>query len=343
MRIFKKRGSVGKGPGLDLQPAAPGVTKLTPADEGPLPAGFAVDEALGALHERLLDLPQIEVAQAAKERGWARLERELERRPVRPAVPAPAKGARGQSLPGTTLRPAPAGHARAWRLALGSTAAVVALAAVLLGVYGAGLLSSGSPVATVASNTQGTSPITGPQTTTPATGPTTTPTTEATTSSAGATTVPATNSPTTSSDSGPLTTSGPVGPPTTATVPSTTPVTQMAARQLELRALDVAVALGSAVLDGDTALARSLVSPSAQGALTQLLLGLNLPSDYDVLSGSGKLLTADTMRFTIEFEDLPDGAQPGDGATLLHPRFYLTVTVDAGGAKVTGISRAPES
>ena len=101
-----------------------------------------VDDAMRALDSRLSSLPHIEVSQAAKERGWATLHRELERHPVRPTAPALLKGTGAKTTvrPGG-LQPIPVhhGHSRGWRMALGSAGAVVVILAAVLGIYGAGL------------------------------------------------------------------------------------------------------------------------------------------------------------------------------------------------------------
>src|SRR5664280_1999745 len=74
-------------------------------DSAPAPV---VDGSFAALARELSGLGQLEVSRAAKERGWASLQRELERRPVR--VGAPVKGRSG------------AGPVRRWRWAIASAA-----------------------------------------------------------------------------------------------------------------------------------------------------------------------------------------------------------------------------
>jgi hypothetical protein len=116
------------------------------------------DETLLALSRELSGLAQIKVNQAAKERGWATIQRELECHPVRPtakgrsAVKGASKGApRGTSLDtgargpvrlgtGPQSRPASPGSRR-W--IFGSAAAAVAVVAILLSTYSMGLLTAG--------------------------------------------------------------------------------------------------------------------------------------------------------------------------------------------------------
>ncbi|HEY5473555.1 MAG TPA: hypothetical protein VIK32_10235, partial [Candidatus Limnocylindrales bacterium] len=90
--------------------------------EGSAPSGEGLrDESLRALAEELSALGRLQVPQAAKERGWATLARELERRPVRPVA--------GQAK--RTVRPV-----RTWRWAIASAAATIAVIAGVLGAYG---------------------------------------------------------------------------------------------------------------------------------------------------------------------------------------------------------------
>lgn len=180
-RVFKKRVT------------KPGSRRAVSRSTCPEPesAEIIVDEALFALHSELQELAHIEVAQAAKERGWAVLQHELERRPVRRTLPVAAKG--GRVIDGRTrdfaqprglqprglqprglqprgaqprgLQPVFAG-ARGWRIALSSAGVVVVIAAVLLGSYAAGLLTGGPEVTGPIAS--GTTVVSEPRTTLPA-------------------------------------------------------------------------------------------------------------------------------------------------------------------------------
>ncbi len=223
-KIFKKRAT------------NQGKSQVVPRPAVAEAADISVDDAMLTLHAGLSELAHIEVAQAAKERGWAALSRELERHPVRRAVPELAKGATAKSNKHSgALQPVLAGHSRSWRIALSSAGVAVVIIAVLLGTYGAGLLTDGPDGPTVASNTTG---VTGPQTTVPVdlttepgSGPDTTdvtPTTNATTPSdgtppsTGATGGPVTTEPTTPTSAGSGGTSVTTGPVTTIPAQTTT-------------------------------------------------------------------------------------------------------------------------
>src|SRR3990172_10412176 len=60
---------------------------------------MSADDSILALSRELSALKQTQVSQGAKDRGWASLQRELERRPVRPAATAGAKGSVGAARP----------------------------------------------------------------------------------------------------------------------------------------------------------------------------------------------------------------------------------------------------
>ena len=135
-------------------PARPGRERGSAAT--PVSASYPdipIDEAMLALDAEITGLAQLPVAQAAKERGWAALRRELDHRPVRISSPALLKGTGAKGSPGrASVSPVLVGHSRSWRVALGSAAAVVAIVATLLGTYAAGLLGggeSGGPVAEI--------------------------------------------------------------------------------------------------------------------------------------------------------------------------------------------------
>lgn len=340
-RLFKKRGASGKG--QQSRPAvSTSVKKLSSPDEAPILVDLNIDEAMEAIHARLSQLPQIDVTQAAKERGWAKLQRELERRPVRSSAPAPLKDAGTKPvLSGGGVRPVPAGHGRGWRMAVGSLVAAVAVVIAVLGSYGAGVFTVGgtpstlavtNPVTTQTRVTVGTSettPVTGGSTTEVTPGASTTGVDNTTTVTTG--TTPTSQGGTTASTGGTSATNS-----ASTTVPQLTTTTNLQQYTTALRenkAEKVALDLGDAVVrarfgDGDLTGVRSLVADSAQAGLIWMISSLKEPTGFMVVAGSTKILSSDTVRVTLEFTD-------GDN----HPRFYLTVRVSDGGAVITGISR----
>lgn len=302
----------------------------------PIPASsqdITVDEALLALDRGLCGLAQLPVAQATKERGWALLSRELARHPVRASAPALIKGTGAKGpLGANPARPVVAGPSRTWRVALGSTAAAVAIVAALLGSYAAGLLggpdSGPGPVASA------TTSATAPETTTPTdatTVVTPAPDTTQTTPPTGAgTSTTATEATTPPSGGSPGT-----NPPVT-TAPAQTTTTneeQWAAAQRIKTAKDAAKALGDAVLyyfaTGEMSGMRSLVASSAQASLTQMIASLgdgDGPNGFNLVAS--KSLGATTVRITLEFIAAADE----------RPRFNLTVRVSDQGATITAIA-----
>jgi hypothetical protein len=312
------------------------------------PLNITVDETMVALSRDLSDLARMEVGQAAKERGWATLQRELERRPVRPAASVAAKGA-GAKTPvrvgaGSQVRTA---HSGGRRWALGSAAAAVAVIAVLLGTYSGGLLTTddGSPV-TVASvvTSDSTVPSTVPTDTTTVTTQspeTTVPTSETTVTTVGPVTTdgpvttqsPVTTNATTGTTASPTTTE-----PTPTTTTATTAEQQVAAAQRDKTAKAVVFDLGSMVVDyfvtGDMSGARALVVSGAQSQLVQMISSLNDPNGY--LWISTKALAGDTVRVTLEFSDRVSTAQ-GELVEVAK-RFAFTVRVDDESAVITAIS-----
>lgn len=343
-QVFKKRAA--------NQGESQVVTQRATADVADVP----VDEAMLALDAELAALAHIEVAQAAKERGWATLSRELERHPVRRAVPEPAKGAAAKGSRHTgALQPVLAGHSRNWRIALSSAGVAVVIIAVLLGTYGAGLLTDGSDGPTVASNTTA---VTGPQTSvpvdlttepgagagttdvTPTTGVTTP--SDSTPPSTGATGGPVVTEPTTPTSTGSGGTSVTTGPVTTLPAQTTTTNAQQyvnAQRQEDARA--VVFDLADAVLDHfltgrDLTGLRSMVPASVQSQLTQMIGRLNSPTGYNKISVEGG--AGNTVRVVLEFTDIDPDRTGDDGRPLkIYPRFAITVQVGAS-ATITAIT-----
>jgi len=373
--IFKRSGAKNQTERAErARSAAPtSVADSVPSQtEAPASLNIPVDETMRAVSRELSGLAHMEIGQAAKERGWADVRRELERRPIRAAGTAAPKGARNAGTK-TPLRVGAGSQARtvfagSRRWMLGSAAAAVAVVAVLLGTYSAGLLTAGDgeepgTLTSVVSSdsTEPTTPSTQSPDTTglPATteGPATTEnpvTTEGTTASTQMpdTTVPTgsvTPSTTPSTSVSPDTTQSPVITtattrttlsPTTTQPPGTTTTgeQQMATSQLNKTAKAAVLDLGALVVDyfvtGDMSGARALVASGAQSSLVQMISSLNDP--YGFRWVSSKPLTADTVRITLEFSDrVSDGqGELREVAEL----FRLTVRVTEESAVIIDIS-----
>jgi hypothetical protein len=319
--------------------------KLVGDDDLAFHLDIPVDDAMRALDSRLSGLSQIEVAQAAKERGWAALHREIERHPVRAASPAALKstgaktaGRQGGLQPVLETR----GHARSWRLALSGAGAFVVILAVVLGVWGAGLLG-GEGVGPIAGST---STVIADVTTTLVSDGTTLTSDSTVSSEPVATTQPPTSD--TPPESGTPTTKAPDTTPTSGVTPTTggtTPTTKPATPTTTNPVVDVsadkvhdaqvmAADLASAIIDyfltdGSVANVARHVAPAAQPALTQLIGSLESPTSGQVVPGSAKTIDAHTVRFTLEFAD-SGGAR----------RFFVFVDVSDQGALITAISAA---
>jgi hypothetical protein len=343
-KVFKKRARNRAGDH--------GVARPAPIEAVDIP----VDDVMLRLHAELSALAHIDVAQAAKERGWATLSRELERHPVRRAVPELAKGAvpkKGRS--GGALQPVLAGHSRSWRIAVSSAGVAVAIIAVVLGTYGAGLLTGGSDGPTVASNTTAAS---GPRTSVPidvttepggGTGITdVTSTTGATTPSdsvppsTGSTGGVVTSEPTTPTTAGSGGTSVTTSPVTTVPAQTTTTNAQQyadAQRQENARAavFDLADAVLAHFLEGtDLTGLRSMVPASVQSQLTQMVARLNAPTGYNKISVESE--AGNKVRVVLEFTDVDPDRIGDDGQPLkIYPRFAITVQVGAS-ATITAIT-----
>ncbi|MCE5254875.1 MAG: hypothetical protein LLG45_11835 [Actinomycetia bacterium] len=359
--IRKRRGADHKDEGRERGFSAPSVStsKGGGSQAGPTAPATVVDEATVLLSRELSAMGRMEVGQAAKERGWAKLQRELERHPVQPAASPVAKKdetktpvAVGAGVSTHTTR----SHSRQW--ILGSTAAAVAVLAVLLGTYSAGLLTAGDgghsgAVTSVASSD--TSRVGTPTTriadTTGSTGPTT-----ATTQGPGTAVAPVTSPGTTAATQGPeatgTTTTTPVtagpttpttqsveGPGTTQPPRTTTTVEQqVVSAQLEKTAKAVVFDLGDLVIEyfvsGDMSGARALVASGAQSSLVQMISSLDNPNGFRWVGT--KELSGDTVRVTLEFSDRVSNGQ-GE-LVAVAKRFFLTVQVDEGKAVITAIS-----
>ena len=317
----------------------------TPAD--PTAAGVesaagaatpVVDDAFLALTRELSGLGAMEVSRAAKERGWASLQRELERRPIRAAGSPVKAGAR---------------RVRSWRWAIASAAAAVAVLAGVLGAYGGGAFNR-----SVADNGHPTtvpSAVAGNTTEPGSTSSTSTPSTSGTQPDTGTVVAPTTTGPapstsitqpTSPSTSGPSTTqtqtsttkatTGTTQATTSTTQPSssTTVVTDMASKERASSASMAVWNLGLAVTSGDYAGARALVDPQAQGPFAQMVASLSDPNA--IAESDPQLLSTDTYRVTLSFTD---HVANGQGIVVERTlRFVLKVHVTSKGALVTAIN-----
>ncbi len=332
--IFNKSGAEEQG---KRQGPAPTVASAEP--QPPVPAeAVPVDEAMLAISRELSGLTQLPVAQAARERGWASLQRELERRPV------VATGAGSAH----SVRPA---RARGWRWALASAAAAVAVIAALIGTYSGGLLQmadNGDSTGTVTSVTSVVSSDT--------TEPPTTVSTEGTTVSSdspGTTQSPSTTAVQPDTTQSPGTTGGtqPSTPTTshpthttrggsvrsTTTQPATTSTTsqqQYTATQREGSARAVAAYLADLVITGNTSGARALVAPGAQASLAQMAMSLNEPYGYKITGVQS--LSDTTVRVTMQINDRV--TSPNGELVEVLPKFAIKVRVDGTNAVITAIN-----
>jgi hypothetical protein len=351
--IFNKREAVNSGkrrPSGHPAVLASRAPKPVDHEDPTVSLDIPVDEAMRIIDSGLSSLSHLEVGQAAKERGWATLHRELERHPVRPAVSLrKGSGATSTTRPGS-LEPVAAGRgpSRGRRIALSSAGVAVAIMAILVGTYAAGLLGTGDggPVAVVTTqitivtsteSTEATTPTSA--VTTEVTATTEAPVTTDTTPVTGITTSTDTTSGTTDVTGGPTTpTTRPATLTTKPTSPPTTSPQQMASAERERDAKVMAADLAGAVIDyflydDDISQVLRRVAPSAQSSLRQMIGALEDPTSGQVVPGSAKLLNSDangdTVRLTLEFVDLNDS-----------PRFFITVRVTDQGATITAISAA---
>ncbi len=355
--IFKRRNADHKGEcrGHSLGATqAPG-RNVSSADDA-RQFHIAVDEAMTAISHELHGLAQMEVDRAARERGWAILQRELERRPVRLASPASRKSS---EIRGAAHAGASAGSGSRsmrwqgrWLVVAGMAVVAVAVIATLAGIYGGGQIQTVdgddhpttlTSMAGVDTTVLGTTVSTGA--TTPTTG------NSITTEPVTVTTVQAVQNPDTTGSTGetaatdtPSTTDGVIrttttqSPTTTQPTNNTTPEQQAAAAQREKVAKAAALDLGSMVVEyfatGDMSGARALVASGAQSSLVQMISSLNDPNGFHWISS--KELSSDTVRITLEFSDRVLGTQ---GELVEVGRlFALTVGVDEKGAVITAIS-----
>ncbi|MGI5940491.1 MAG: hypothetical protein ACOX8V_07420 [Thermoleophilia bacterium] len=142
--FFRKRkriAAVGRGEGGTAFTSAR--SEDDAAETSTLPGALPADDALPVIERELSGLAQMAVPQATRERGWALLQRELERNPVggRAAATGSKAGTIGAQRSGRgfgVLRARP--HGLRWVVA--SAAGLLVVAAAVLGTYGGGLLQT---------------------------------------------------------------------------------------------------------------------------------------------------------------------------------------------------------
>jgi hypothetical protein len=298
-------------------PASTGVSQ----EAGTYPA-VEIDETILALSRELSGLRETQVPQAAKERGWASLQRELERHPVHAAVPAARPVAGSRARRGSV------------RWAMGGAAAAVAVVATLLGTYSGGLLTANNDtpttvVSVVSTDTSQPTTSSSIDNTTVTTNivPTTDGTQPGTTQTSGTTV-----SPGTTGSSNPPTT-GTSNPPTTQpTSPKTT-----GEKQREGSAKTAARTLADAVCTGNTSGARSIVSSEAQPSLAQMITLLKEPYGWTI-DPVVQSLGGDVVRVTMAINDRVLNGQGELIEVLKH--FAIKVRVDAAGAVIIAINAA---
>lgn len=356
--IFNKRAAQSKAGGPERRPsgavssalprsASQTLQATAPASSEAPRLDLAVDAEMLAASRELSGLASMQASQAAKERGWAALQRELDKHPVRPAAPRTVQPARKART-----------HGRRW--ALGSVAAAVAVVAALLGTYSGGLLQTadnGDHSTTVTSvvTSDSTEPVTTDSiVTTVSSGATVTsggsgatgsiePTSTVNSGSVVTESTGATGTTPTTQSTGPGTTGGSTGGTTPATSgpnttkptsPSTTSGQQYTASQRASSAQAAAIYLAQLVITGNTSGARELVDPEAQSSLAQMIMWLNEPYDYAVVGNQA--LGADIQRVTIAINDRVDN---GSGELVETVKgFVLKVRVDSKGAVIIAIN-----
>lgn len=333
---------------------APASTDLAAGLDSNAPMGTSIDESMLLLSRELSALGSLPVSTAAKERGWASLQREMERHPLKVASTSTSKSK-------------PAARPRTLRVAIGSAVGVVAMLAAVLGSYSGGLLQTadnGDNPTTVTSvvSSETTLPDTTPSVT-PSTVPATDPTvttdggtvstdggspsgttgpavTDGTVSTAGTQpSTPVSTQPSTANTTAntPGTTSGSGSAGSSTTQPPRTTTTgeqQMAAAQRIGSAQAAVVYLADLVITGNTSGALALVAPAAQAGLAQMIASLSDPNGYKVTGA--QTLSDGTVRVSLQISDrvVNNAGEPveqGKG-------FVIRVRVDGENAVITAIN-----
>ncbi len=309
--------------GVRVVPASP----VAPSpEEAPSRVDMVIDDSLLVLSRELSALKQTEVPPGAKERGWASLQREMERRPVRPAASVAAKTSTGGPRRGSI---------RTWHWALGGgAAAAVAVIATVLATLG-----GGAPEAVVVNTSTTVSSVVSTDSTLPDT-TVTTPVTSG--SSTTDSTQPSTQSTDTTSTSGSNTTAT-TGHTKVTTHPTTTKPTstettgqQQNAAQQRIESAEAAAAyLAQLVISGNTSGVGSLVAPSAQPQLSQMVRSLNQPYDYEA-PADGTIISSYVIRVSLAINDRIVNGQGELVETVKH--FFVRVQVKGGSAQIIAIN-----
>lgn len=302
---------------------------------------YDVDQATALVSQQLTNLVHTKVPAAARERGWASLQEELEKRPV--CAKATVRTGSGPVRRALAL-PWPM-HTHGLRWVVGGAVMVVALVAGILGVYGGTTLQTvdndgGSATATPVAQSGGSLPgTTAPSQTTAVTQGTVTtaPRPLDTTHTTGASTVSSTG-PTgsTTHTAGPKEQTTTSATPTSVrpNTPSSTNPQQNASGSTAATAKEAAFNLGTMVVSGDVTGARSLVDSGAQSSFAQMLLTLKQPYGFNLARftaiGDGE------FRVVLEVQDRVGN---GDGELVeTVRRFVLRIHVGDNTAVITSIN-----
>ena len=324
--IFHKREAEPKAKRHERGPSVVPTSSVQDASR----ADMAVDDSLLAISRELSALKQTEVPQGAKERGWASLQRELERRPVRPAVVAGSKSSTGGSRRGPS---------HTWRWALGGAAGAIAIAATLIATLGGGVpevVVNDSTTLTSVVSTGSTLPgttVTVPPVTTDSSSSTDT-TQPSTTSTAGTSTTDGNTSTTDTNTTG-RTTSTTGSSTTQPTTPTTSGEQQNAAHQRETSAKNAVASLGNIAVTGNASGSSSLVAPSAQTALAQMIMSLQEPYGWTI-NPYVQALSSNVLRLTLNINDRIVNGRGEQVETVKH--FFVQVRFDAGSAVIVAIN-----
>lgn len=291
------------------------------------------DPVLAALAAELGSLGDAPVPPSARQRGLVQVRREFERQEKR-GVFGPVRGT------GLLFR---------GRLALGSIAVVLAAFLGLVGLYGGGNApqwtgSSGSGGSGTGPVTPGTSgPDGSGSTATSAQIPDTSSTSLAGTTVSIITSTTEPGAGTGSTMKPPASTGTTMRPPASSTSTSqpadptsTTGRAVLTRKQRESSARSVAVYLSDRVVLNDPQGAETVLAGSAGSGFVQLVSSLEAPYGYNVIS----VATTDgpNTRVLVEFLDRVAADQ---GTVEVVARFYYEMRVDASGALVTAIYKAP--
>lgn len=308
----------------------------TDADDA-LPGDADVDEllrdpALAALADELGALGDVRVPPSARQRGLALVHEELDRQERRGFFGSARRG-------GLLFR---------GRLALGSVAIVLAAFLGLVGLYGGGDApqwtgsadSTGSGTGSVTTDTP--APDGSGSTATSGSLPGTTDTSVVGTTLQEGTTVPTgapSTAPSSTATSAPPSTGSTKPPSPSTTGPATTSTTNRAVftrEQRESSASSLALYLSNQVIAGDLDAAGAALAGSAGAGFVQLVASLEAPYGAKIISVS--VTDGPNTLVLVEFLDRVPG---DDGPVEVAKRFSYEIRVEASGALVTAIYKAP--